>query len=88
VLAAGEAVPAFYDDRKFMTWLAKQKPWSELVYRIALKDEIRDPAAAIDWNLRITTLERRLIQDEADVAQMLTDVDRAKGEITKIIDVK
>jgi hypothetical protein len=78
----------FYQSRKFTTWLAKQPAWSELVYRIALKDDIRDPAAAIDWNLRITTLERRLIQDETDVANMLADVDLAKGELAKIVDAE
>jgi hypothetical protein len=49
----------FYRDPKVTTWLAVQESWEELVYRIALKDENRDPAAAVDWNLRITTLRRK-----------------------------
>jgi hypothetical protein len=71
----------FYESPRFMAWLAKQKPWDELVYRLSLRDEIRDPAAGIEWNKRIAELETKLIHNEDDVAHVLIDVRRAKGHI-------
>jgi hypothetical protein len=73
--------PALLSQPEVYPLVAKQPARSELVNRIALKDEIGDPAAAIDWNLHVTALERRLMHDEAAVANMLTDVRRAEGEM-------
>jgi hypothetical protein len=81
-------VERFYENRKFMTWLASREPWDELVYRVALQDDIRDPAASIEWDERIRKLKKRLIHHEDEIVDLLVDVDQAKGEIAKIVDVK
>ncbi len=74
----------FYTDPKFMKWLASLAPRNELVVRMALKDEIRNPAASKRWNERMLELQHELIETVDDMAELLRDVERAAEEIKRI----
>lgn len=74
----------FYADPKFMKWLASLKPRSELVIHMALKDEVRGPAASKKWNERMFELEHELIQTVNEMADLLRDVRRAGEEIKRV----
>jgi hypothetical protein len=78
----------FYRDPEFQRWLAIQTPWKELVYRIALKDKVRDAVTASDWTRRIYRLQGRLVRDADDVSRLLVDISRAKSEFAKVVDAE
>jgi hypothetical protein len=72
---------AFYSSPKFRRWLRSLEPREELIARMALRDEIRDPGPSREWNARIDQLQHDLIKTEADWAELLPAVQRAKREI-------
>jgi hypothetical protein len=69
-------MPDFYSDPKFLQWLKRLKPRDELVARLALRHDIRDPGVSLKWEGRIKKLERELIKKEDDVADLLRAVAR------------
>jgi hypothetical protein len=70
-----------YSSPKFRRWLRSLEPREELIARMALRDEIRDPGASREWNARIDQLQHDLIKTEADWAELLPTVQRANREI-------
>jgi hypothetical protein len=73
-----------YSAPKFRRWLRSLPPRDELVARMALRDDIRDAGAAREWNARIDQLQRDIIRSEADWADLLPAVQRAKREIAGV----
>ncbi len=74
-------MPEFFSDPKFQRWLKRLKPRDELVTRMALRHDIRDPGVSLKWEARIKALERELIKNEDDMAELLRAVVRARKEI-------
>ncbi len=72
---------AFHYSAKFRRWLAGLSPRDELIARMAVRDDIRDQAAAKKWEARIAELQGQIIKTEADWASLLPAVQRAKREI-------
>jgi hypothetical protein len=72
---------SFHASPKFRRWLRSLPPREELIARMALRDEIRDPGASREWNARIEQLQHELIKTEADWADLLPAVRWAKREI-------
>jgi hypothetical protein len=72
---------SFYASQKFRRWLRSLPPREELIARMALRDEIRDPGASREWEARIAELQSDLIKSEDDRAELLPAVQRAKREI-------
>ena len=76
----------FYTNSKFMTWLEGQAPYHELVFRLALKDHIRNPGVGRVWARRIEELDTQLIKTADDRAELLTAVKRAADRLTAIVE--
>jgi hypothetical protein len=74
----------FYEDPKFMAWLAGRKPRDELIVRMALRDHIRDPSTGQEWEARIDALLDELKPDEVELAELLHGADAALREIANI----
>ncbi len=74
----------FYSHTKFTRWLKRLKPRDELVTRMALRDDIRDPGVSLKWEGRIKALERELIRNEDDMAELLRAVARARKEVKSV----
>ncbi len=79
-LSAPVGLP-FYSDSKFQRWLKRLKPRDELVARMALRHDIRDPGVSLKWEARIKTLERELVKTEDDWINLLRNVGRARENI-------
>jgi hypothetical protein len=62
---------AFHYSPKFRRWLRSLDPREELIARMALRDDIREPSANREWNARIDQLQREIIKTEADWAELL-----------------
>jgi hypothetical protein len=73
----------FHSDPKFMRWLKSLSPRDELIARIALRDDIRDPVAAKKWEARAVELQLKVVMTEDDWADLLPAVQRAKREIAR-----
>lgn len=73
----------FYVSPKFTRWLASLKPYDELVVRMALDEQIREPGINREWEKRIAELQLKLIKSPDDWAELLPAVQRAKAEIGK-----
>ncbi len=72
----------FYASPKFRRWLRSFEPREELVVRMALRDDVREPGASRAWAARIAALQADLIRTADDWAELLPAVERAKREIT------
>jgi hypothetical protein len=68
-----------HEDPKFLRWLKRLEPYDELVVRMALRHNIRDPGVSLQWEARIKALEHTLIKNEDDMAALLHAVDRARA---------
>ncbi len=71
----------FYTAPKFRRWFKSLEPREELIARMALRDDVRDPAASREWEARIADLQADLIKSADDWAELLPAVQRAKREI-------
>jgi hypothetical protein len=47
---------------RFISWLAKHKPWDESDYRVAIRDAMGISAAAIGWSKRIAKLGKSYLK--------------------------
>ncbi len=72
-----------YATQKFRRWLRSLSPRQELVARMALREDVRDPGASREWEARIADLQADLIKSADDWAELLPTVERAKREIQK-----
>ncbi len=73
----------FHSDPKFMRWLKSLSPRDELIARMALRDDIRDPAAAKKWEARAAELQLKVVKTEDDWVDLIPAVQRAKREIAR-----
>jgi hypothetical protein len=74
-------VPSFYSSPKFRRWLSSLPPREELIARIALREDIREPGVSLAWEARIVELHADLIKTAEDWADLLLAVAQAKQEI-------
>lgn len=70
-----------YTTPKFRRWLLSLSPREELIARMALRDDIRDPGTSREWDARIADLQADIIHTAEDWAELLSAVQRAKAEI-------
>jgi hypothetical protein len=56
----------------------------ELIARMALREDVRDPGASREWEARINQLQADLIKTADDWAELLPAVEPAKVEIGKL----
>jgi hypothetical protein len=75
----------FHADPNFKRWLAARSPRQELISRLALKDQIRDPAVARAWATRIEALETELDLDPEAEAELYGAVGRAADELARAV---
>lgn len=68
----------FYSDPKFITWLTSLKPRNELIARIALKEDVRDPEIEREWDIRVDALIDSLKPDAVELAEILGAAQRAQ----------
>ncbi len=74
----------FYSDPKFLRRLKRLKPRDELVARMALWHDIRDPGVSLKWEARIAALNSELNISTVDaIADLLRDVEQARREIER-----
>jgi hypothetical protein len=59
-------------------------PRDELIARMALRADVREPGASRAWDARIADLQADLIKSEADWAELLPAVARAKREVGSV----
>lgn len=71
----------FYSRSMFTRWLKRLKPRDELVTRMALRHDIREPGVSLKWEARTKALERELIKNEDDMVDLLQAVERARKEV-------
>jgi hypothetical protein len=74
----------FHYSPKFRRWLCARTPRDELIARMALSDDIRDPFVSRAWEARIAELQADLIKTADDWVQLLLAVRGAKQTITGI----
>jgi hypothetical protein len=71
-------------DPRFRRWLAGLEPRQELIVRMAMRRDLRDPAEALRWSARIDELRDQLKLDAAGLAELLRAVTVAEREIAAI----